>query len=493
MKLEIVSSTENAREIDVDVLVLGATSDGGFTLSATGRDIDGALDGQLSQYLDRSGYKAKVGSTTVVPTFGAISAKAVAVVGLGEAGESAHVLRRAAGSAARKLSHFGSAASTLHEERGETELAASAEGFWLGSYRFTDYKSDARPPKLRRINVLVGSGGPDAQQADNQLKRASARAHAGIWARDLTNEPASTLSPEEFAARAKTIAEGAGLEFKALDENELRERAFGGLLGVAQGSTKPPRLMEIRYTPDNPTAKLALVGKGVTYDSGGLSLKDAKSMETMKTDMAGGAAVIGAMSALPTLNVSNEVVAIVPATENMPSGSAIKPGDVLRHYGGKTSEVLNTDAEGRLILADALVYASEQKPAAIVDVATLTGAMMVALGRKAVGYFANDDSLAQEIEAAAERAGERFWRMPIYDDYRSDMDSEVADIKNTGARWGGAIYGAMYLRDFVADGIPWAHLDIAGPARAEGDHDEITKGGSGVAARTLLEWVEGRS
>jgi leucyl aminopeptidase len=215
-------------------------------------------------------------------------------------------------------------------------------------------------------------------------------------------------------------------------------------------------------------------------------------METMKTDMAGAAAVIGAMSALSKVGSGTEVLAFVPAVENMPSGTAIKPGDVIRHYGNKTSEVLNTDAEGRLILADALALASEQKPDAIVDAATLTGATMVALGKTTIGYFASDDGLAREIEDAADSAGERVWRMPLYDDFRPGLDSEVADIKNTGSRYGGAIYAAVFLREFVGKDIPWAHLDIAGPARAESDHDEVTKGGSGVAARTMLAWVERR-
>ena len=487
MKLEIVPIGGRAGDVEADVLVVPATSNGkDFALDTSGREIDEALDGKLSEYLSHSGYKAKVGATTVLPTFGKVTPAAVAVVGLGGSDVDASVLRRASGTAARKLSQYSSAASALHEGRDEQAAAASAEGWWLGSYRFTDYKTDARPAKLTRIDFL---GNVD----EGTIARAAAKAHASIFARDLTNEPASTLSPEEFANRAKEISENAGLEFKALGESELQEGGWGGLLGVSQGSVRPPRLMEIRYTPSGATGRIALVGKGVTYDSGGLSLKDAKSMETMKTDMAGGAAVIGAMSALPKLDVGVEVIAVVPATENMPGGSAIKPGDVLKHYGGKTSEVLNTDAEGRLILADALTYASEQKPNAIVDVATLTGAMMVALGRKATGYFANDEDLAREIESAAEKAGERVWRMPLYDDYRSDLDSEIADIKNIGARWGGAIFAALYLRDFVGSGIAWAHLDIAGPARAEGDRDEITKGGSGVAARTLVEWVEGRS
>ena len=477
--LDIVSTRESVTEVAVDVLALGATLSGGLTTS--GRRVDEALDGGISEYLNKSGFKAEVGTVTVLPTFGRIPANAVAVVGLGDG--SASELRRAAGNAARKLSQHSVAASALHEEAGAAGPAA--EGWHLGGYRFLQYKSDPRPAKLQRI-LFVGD------VADDDLARADARAGAAITARDLTNEPASTLSPEVFADRAREVADVSDLEFSAFDENELRESGFGGLLGVSQGSARPPRLIQLRYTPANPSGRVALVGKGVTFDSGGLSLKDAKSMETMKTDMGGGAAVIGAMSSLPKLSVTSEVTAIVPTTDNMPSGSALRPGDVIRHYGGKTSEVLNTDAEGRLILADALAYASEQRPDALIDVATLTGAMIVALGKKAAGYFSNSDDIAAELERAAKSAGERVWRMPLYDDYRSDLDSDVADIKNIGARWGGAIYAALFLKEFVPSDVAWGHLDIAGPGRAESAYDEVTKGASGFAARTLVAWLEGR-
>jgi leucyl aminopeptidase len=216
-------------------------------------------------------------------------------------------------------------------------------------------------------------------------------------------------------------------------------------------------------------------------------------METMKTDMGGAAAVIGTMSAISRLKPSVEVIAFVPATENMPSGTAVKPGDVLKHYGGKTTEVLNTDAEGRLILADALAFASEQKPDAIIDVATLTGSIMVALGKRATGLFANDDDLADELSAASQEAGERFWHMPLYDMYKKELESDLADMKNVGSRWGGAIIAALYLREFIGEGIPWAHLDIAGATRADSDQDENSKGGTGAAVRTLVTWIEQRA
>jgi leucyl aminopeptidase len=298
--------------------------------------------------------------------------------------------------------------------------------------------------------------------------------------------------PATLEARAREIADVNGLECTTKDENDLVAGGFGGIAGVGQGSAQPPRLIELHYAPEGATEKVVLIGKGITFDSGGLSLKSATSMEQMKTDMAGAAAVLGAISACKRLGIGEEAVALIAAAENMPSATSIRPGDVLRHYGGKTSEIVNTDAEGRLVLADALAYASEQRPAAIVDVATLTGAIKVALGAKSTGMFSNDDALAGELSAAAEDAGERVWRLPMYDDYRRELDSEVADLKNTGGRWGGSILAALFLREFVGKEIPWAHLDIAGAARAENAYDEVTKGGTGVGTRTLISFLQGR-
>ena len=420
-----------------------------------------------------------------MPLSDGVSAEAVAVVGLGARDKvDASVLRRSVGSAARRLTERSTLGVALGSDV-DGGTSAVAEGLLLGSYRFTTYKSDPKDSKIQR--VLFTDGETEA------LDRAAILAGATCLARDLINEPASTLTPEALAERAAESADANGFDCTVWDEDELRTKAFGGLLGVAQGSANPPRFILMRYAAPGATKKVALVGKGVTFDSGGLSLKDAANMETMKTDMGGAAAVIGAMTAIAKLKPNIEVLGFVPTTENMPSGTAVRPGDVLKHYGGKTTEVLNTDAEGRLILADALTYASEQGPDAIVDVATLTGSIMVALGKKATGLFSTDNELAAELERASEIAGEPFWRMPIYDAYRKELDSEVADLKNVGSRWGGAIIAALFLREFVGEGIPWAHLDIAGAARAESDYDEHAKGGTGVAVRTLVAWVEGRA
>ncbi len=487
MQPQVVVSDEAIDKLACDSLLVGAFSGEALSLSPSASAIDSALDGYLEQHLHDNNYKAKVGEISYIPTMGRLPAKSIAVIGLGSKAEvGPREIRRAAGAAARGVPEASVVGSALHEAlEGAEGSQAAAEGLLLGSYRFTRYKSDPQPSKIQHIVFVRGD--------EAAIERGCVFAEATTFARDLVNEPAASLTPDDMARRARDVAEVNGLQCRIWDEKALADAGFGGILGVARGSTIPPRLIELRYVPENPAAKLAIVGKGVTFDSGGLSIKDAKNMETMKTDMSGGAAVIGAMSAIGKLKPTVDVLALVPATENMPGGSAIKPGDVIEHYGGRTSEVLNTDAEGRLILADALAYSSEQQPDAIVDAATLTGAMMVALGMKSTGYFSNDEGLAQEIEDAARAAGERVWRMPLYDDYRRDLDSEVADIKNVGPRWGGSILAALFLRDFVADGIPWAHLDIAGPARAESDYDEVRKGGSGVATRTLLQWVEARA
>lgn len=488
MPPQVIPSEESADNVSCDALVIGAFSgDDGPSLAPSAASVDRALDGYLSGYLRDSGFKGKVGDVAVVPTLQRLPATTIAVAGLGRQDEAnAHTVRRASGVAARKLGERSVLASALHDTPGDDGVEASTEGFLLGSYNFTEYKSDPRPSKISRI-LLVGSASVDT------IERGQARAQATALARDLTNEPPSILTPESLARRAREMADVAGLECTIFDEQALADKGFGGLLGVSRGSERPPRFIHLHHKPTSARGKVVLVGKGVTFDSGGLSLKDAKNMETMKTDMGGAAAVIGAMSALSRLNVDVEVLGLIAATENMPGGNAIKPGDVIRHYGGRTSEVLNTDAEGRLILADALAFACEQSPDAVVDAATLTGACMVALGRKAAGLFSNDEALRAELEEAATRAGERVWPLPLYDDYRSDLDSEVADIKNVGSRYGGAITAALFLRDFVRKGVPWAHLDIAGPARAESDYDEVTKGGSGVATRTLIAFLEGRA
>jgi leucyl aminopeptidase len=489
MPPQVTATGARPDQVGSDALVIGATKDrDGVSLAEGGRIVDAALDGYLSEYLAAAGFRGKSGEVELVATGKRVPAQTIAVVGLGDAGSlDAASLRSAAGTVIRKLSERTAIASLLHESlEGPGAVTATVEGFLGGLYRFLPYKRDGKSAKVDTITLL-------AEGAEEEVERAQVVAQAVALARDLTNEPASTLTPAMLAARAREVADVAGLDCDVLDEEQLREAGFGGLLGVSQGSARPPRLIHLHYMPEDPKGKVALLGKGITFDSGGLSIKDAKSMETMKSDMAGAAAVIATMSALGRCGIRVEVDAYVPSCENMTGGQAIKPGDVIVHRGGRTTEVNNTDAEGRLVLSDVLVYACEREPDAIVDAATLTGGVMVALGRKATGLFSNDDGLARELEQAGESAGERIWRLPVYDDYMSELESEVADMKNSGGRFGSAIIGALFLKQFVRSGTPWAHLDIAGTARSESESGALSKGGTGVPVRTFVAWLEGRS
>lgn len=417
-------------------------------------------------------------------------------VGLGPADEvTPAVLRRAAAVAVRAA---GSARvlvlDLLSRLDGKADLdpaaaaRAMAEGAVLGGYRFDAWRSKPKERPLREVVVVTG---------ERAAVAAGARAaEATCLARDLVNEPGGTLTAPAFADRVRRLAVDAGLTCRVHDERSLRRIGFGGLLAVNQGSTQPPRFVELGYRPARGAASaptVALVGKGITFDSGGLSIKPSESMTTMKSDMAGAAAIVAALSAAADLRVPVNVRAYLPLTDNMVGGDAVRVGDVIRHYGGSTTEVLNTDAEGRLVLADALAYATETrrghpKPDAVVDLATLTGAAMVALGTRTAALMANDDDLAGKVLAAAERAGEPVWRMPLLEVEKRRLESKVADRKNVGHRYGGAIHAALFLRDFVAGGVPWAHLDIAGPAfNEEGDDGELVAGATGFGVRTLLE------
>jgi leucyl aminopeptidase len=387
------------------------------------------------------------------------------------------------------------ATSLLDAVPAELDRAAAAqaltEGALMAAYRFTAYRRQPDPCRLPRLTIITGATGDGAaDEATAAAVARGARVAEAVWlARDLVNEPAGVLTPTRLAERARAVAASAGLSIEVLDEAAILEQRLGGLAGVARGSAEPPRLVELTYEPPGgePTATVVLVGKGITFDSGGLSLKTADGMMTMKTDMSGAAAVLGAMSALADLGVRARVVGLLPITENMPGGRAIKPGDVLEIRNGTTVEVLNTDAEGRLVLADALSLAAERAPHAIVDLATLTGAQVVALGRRVSGLMGNSTEWVEQVRAAADRAGEPAWPLPLPEDYRCHLDSEMADLKNIGkAGEAGTLVAGLFLREFVGE-IPWAHLDIAGPARAEADDGYLTKGGTGVGVRTLLE------
>jgi leucyl aminopeptidase len=360
---------------------------------------------------------------------------------------------------------------------------AFAEGVTLGRYQFLRYKSEGKASKLARV-IVVGKADAKVRAG---LVRGARVAEAVAWARDLINEPAAAKSPADVAELAKAIARTSGLKAKVYAGEQLVRARMGGVLGVGNGSDRPPRFLRLEYAPANAKATLALVGKGVVFDSGGLSLKTAGGMETMKTDMSGAAAVIAAMSTLRDLGVKTRVIGYVPLVENMPSGNAMRPGDVLTMRNGKTVEVLNTDAEGRLILADALSLAGEEGADAIIDLATLTGAVVTALGDKIAGVMGTDDGWVTQVGEAAERAGERMWRLPLPEEYRRNLDSEIADLRNISSGGGaGTLTAGLFLKEFAGD-APWAHLDIAGTARSSSDDAETSKGGTGYGVRTLIE------
>src|SRR5438270_4601252 len=437
-------------------------------------------------YLAERGFEGNVGEACAVP---ADDGSTVVALGMGNADEvGAETFRRAGAAFVRAAWHDTRGAVAVLDAAGDLDrrvaAAALVEGAILAAYRFTNCTNEAKPCRLESLTV-VGRGARVQTGADRGARIAAA---VGL-ARDLVNEPAGAMTPTRLADIASEIAEREGLAVSVLDEVAIANEGLGGLQGVAQGSDQPPRLIELVYDPPGARGTVALVGKGITFDSGGLSLKTAEGMETMKTDMGGTAAGLATMSVLPALAPKVKVIGILPTTENMPSGHAIKPGDVLKIRNGKTVEVLNTDAEGRLVLADGLSLAVEAGVDAIVDLATLTGACMVALGRKIAGLMGNHGAWVEQVGDAAERAGEKAWPLPLPDDYRRKIDSEVADIKNTGGdRYGGALTAGLFLKEFVAD-VPWAHLDIAGPARSEEDDAYTPKGASGFGVRTLVELV----
>jgi leucyl aminopeptidase len=470
----------------VDAVVVGTVSgEGGPRLAYGGEEVDAAFDGALTDLLAVLGARGKADEVIKVPTRGAIGAPLLIATGLGAVDDqpTGEQVRRAAGAAARALSGTSHAVTTLSR----IDLAAAAEGTALGSYAFTGYRSQNGDGPLSRMDLSVPSAGSGS--ARQELAKATAIAEAVAITRDLVNTPPNDLYPASFAERAVVLAEQAGLRTEVLDEKALRREGYGGILGVGGGSSRPPRLVRLHWVPTTvpPQAKVALIGKGITFDTGGISIKPAAKMDEMTMDMAGAAAVIATAVLAGRLELPVEVIATVPMAENMPSGTAYRPGDVLTMYGGKTVEVLNTDAEGRLILADALVRAAQDSPDYLIDTATLTGAQIVALGSRTPGIMGTPE-FRDRVTAISQEVGENGWAMPLPDHLRADLDSKLADIANVaGHRWGGMLAAGIFLSEFVADGTPWAHLDIAGPAYNTGSPWGYTgKGGTGVPVRTLV-------
>jgi len=445
------------------------------------RAVPDGLDGDL---LGAMGFEGKADQVATVPDG---AGRVAIVVGLGEHVDAGTV-RRAAAVGARAASRHATVAVRLldvvptADQQGLAQ--ALAEGLTLGVYRYRRFKSGDDPAATETFHV-VGGGGKKRAEA---LELGVAVAEAVNLARDLVNEPGGSLTPMVFAEVASEVAQRENLQISILDEADIVDARLGGLLGVNRGSSQPPRFVELTYEPANPRGTLAIVGKGITFDSGGLSIKSGEGMMAMKNDMAGAAAVLGAMSVLAQAKVRCRVRAYLPLTDNMTGGDATRPGDVLELRNGTTVEVLNTDAEGRLVLGDALALASEAAPDAIIDLATLTGAVEVALGNRIAGLMSTSDAWVEQIEQAGTVTGERLWRLPLPDDYRPWLDSEVADLRNISkVPKGGSITAGLFLREFVGDGIPWAHLDIAGTSWTTEARGTDVAGGTGYGVRLLVE------
>ncbi|MFI9382357.1 leucyl aminopeptidase [Kutzneria sp. NPDC052558] len=469
----------------VDVVVIGTVQGPDGLELAPGADaVAAAFDGGLPALLGVLGATGKAEEVVKAPTGGKLAAPLLIAVGLGKPGEhgvSTEQVRRAAGAAARALGKAKKAASALSA----VDLGAAVEGTLLGSYTFTRYKSEPAEATLAKVDLVSPAEGA-AKEHKAALKAHTAIAEAVIITRDLVNTPPNDLYPASFAERAVELANANGIEVEVLDEKALRKGGFGGILGVGGGSARQPRLVRLAYKGPKARKKIALVGKGVTFDTGGISIKPAAGMDEMTSDMGGAAAVVASVVLAAKLKYPLEIVAHVPMVENMPSGDAYRPGDVLTIYGGKTVEVLNTDAEGRLILADAMVRAAEENPDYLIDTATLTGAAVVALGKRTAGVLGTDE-FRDRVAALGNAVGEGSWAMPMPEELRADLDSRLADLANvTGHRWGGMLAAGLFLKEFVPAGLPWAHIDVAGPAyNTGGPFGYVTKGGTGVPVRTI--------
>ncbi|HXG36962.1 MAG TPA: leucyl aminopeptidase [Dehalococcoidia bacterium] len=480
-----------ARAIIVN-LFQGVTQPGG----ATGA-VDSAMDGAIGQLIAEGEIKGKEGELTLIHTLGKIPSPRVIVAGLGKAEEfSLAKVRNVTASALRFARKAGAetVASVVHGAGAggldpQQCAQAIAEGAIMGLYRFTRHKQTNDDEREVRELLIVEHNSQLLRVLQAGVDKGRILAQAANHARDMANEPANCFTPTDMAERARSLAMDAGISCEVLERADMERLGMGALLGVAAGSVQPPKFIILRYRGDPSSSQsVALIGKGITFDSGGISIKPAQGMEEMKGDMSGGASVIAATWALAKLQAPINVTTLVPATENMPSGSATKPGDVVKAMNGKTIEVINTDAEGRLILADAICYARQHNLSPLIDVATLTGAMSIALGPAATGFMATEDALAEKIIAAGDKAGERMWRFPLISEYREGLKSDVADIKNVGSRYGGAINAAEFIRFFVEDS-PWVHLDMAPTDNADKDSGVWVRGATGIPVRTLINFT----
>jgi leucyl aminopeptidase len=476
----IVNAFEGMERLDGDIAV-----------------IDKALDGDISQLVSLGEIKGKLSEITIIHSLGKLPAARVVVAGLGkQQALSQDKVRGVVAETCRFLRQKGiDSIATVAQGAGiagislESAIQAVTEGALLGIYSFRRHiTKEAEYGEIKELTIVE----PDEAKLpllEQALYEGRVVAEATNLARDMVNEPANYMTPSHMAETAATLSEAYGLEINILEREQMQELGMGALLGVAQGSRQPPKLIVLHYKGgDSTEISVALVGKGVTFDSGGISIKPSEGMGEMKGDMAGGAAVMAAISAIAQLRPKINVAAIIPATENLPDGNAIKPGDILTAMNGKTIEIISTDAEGRLILADALSYTKKLDAKHMVDVATLTGACRVALGDICSGAFGNNQELVDKVIVAGAEAGEPIWQMPMYEEYKEQNKSDVADIKNVGGRYAGAITAAQFLAEFVGD-IPWVHLDIAGTSMSQKERAYLVKGATGVPVRTLVNLV----
>ena len=490
--MEIKAVAGDIAQIQADAIVVnlfeGVQKPDGATAA-----VDKVLDGAITSLISRGEIKGKSEEVSIVHTFGRLPARIVAIVGLGNHDDfDVDNIRRTTGQFCRALRKLNchKIATILHGAgAGNIELEASAqaitEGAILGLYGFAKYKK----PEYEDVDevLIVVREKEEVPILEPFVGRGKSIAEATNLARDMGNEPANYMTPSQMAETARQLANKYDLGFRVFDREDMEAMGMGALLGVAKGSSQPPKLIILTYKGDERSQQaLGFLGKGITFDSGGISIKPSEGMGEMKADMAGAAAVIAALAAIAQLKPRINVTAIVPATENLPSGTALKPGDILKAMNGKTIEVISTDAEGRLILADALSYAVKQGLSPLIDLATLTGACRFALGMSYSGLFGNDRDWIDKVLKAAERTGERMWHMPMPAEYKEQNKSEIADVKNTGNRYGGAITAALFLAEFV-DKTPWVHIDIAGPRLSHKDSGYIVKGATGVGVRTLVE------
>ncbi len=486
----IDATARQTRELETDVLLVPVFEDDDLVDEP---DLDAASGGEIGRARSRGEFRGKLYEVFLTPVvLSGWRAARIALIGAGSRGHaSADTLRRAAcvGGLVARQKRLRRVVVICRQVEGlppDRVVQVMAEGVVLSNFDGASYRTDGEPKIwIERADLKVSEVSPAVARG---LECGRVLAECSNLARDLANEPGNQLTPQVFADRAAGIAGAAGVEVDVLVEGEIARLGMGLLLGVARGSQEPPRVVVLRHEPPNPHpgVVLGLIGKGITFDTGGISIKPAENMDKMKDDMSGGAAVICAMAAIARLQAPVTCVAVVAMTENMPGGRAVKPGDILTSAAGKTVEILNTDAEGRLVLGDAMWYGRELGATHLVDVATLTGACVVALGKSTSGLFGTPGAWVEHVRRAGDRAGDRMWPMPVFDDYKEQLKSEIADFTNTGGRPAGAITGALFIKEFAGN-LPWAHIDIAGTAWAEESKPYQPKGATGVGVRTLAE------